>query len=239
MSGQARSVLFANISDSELVREKVGDAEAVRAVARCLSRMERIVEALGGRTVSGPDEPLLALFDSTEQAVRAAGEMQQRIADLPPVSGVKLGISIGVAHGSISEGRGRVVGEAVDAATHLARLASPGQLLLSAPTPLPTLRLRYGDQFVVLADRPITMGRDEQNDLVIHDRRASRQQARIERREGRIVLIDSSSNGTYVTLNGEPELFLRGAECAIHGNGLICFAASASSPDVDCAEFES
>jgi adenylate cyclase len=271
------SVLFADVSGSVRRHERLDDGEALRAVDRCLKRMERAAEVFGGRIVKTVGDELMAVFDRPDQAFRAALEMQQRVADLPPVSGVKLAIRIGFSHGAVSQDQGCIAGQTVNAAAHLAGLANPGQVLTclqaqselsvelkeltrdlgsaSATGQFPgmtlfelvspssakccaSLCLRYGDQVVVLNDRPIRMGRDAQSDVEVRDRRASRQHAKIERRGERIVLIDSSTNGTYVTLNGEPEVFLRGEECVIHGKGMICFAASASSPDADCAQFD-
>ncbi|WP_301101602.1 adenylate/guanylate cyclase domain-containing protein [Propionivibrio sp.] len=278
-ASQPQSVLFADVSGSVRLHEKLGDAETLRAVDRCLKRMERSVEVFGGYIIKTVGDELMAMFDLPDQAFQAALQMQERVADLPPVSGVKLAIRIGFAHGSVSEERGRVVGETVSVAAHLAGLAKPGQVLTSFQTQSelpPALKkstrslgpasasgqfpgmmvievlspeeaklrapfcLRYGDKLIELNESKLTikMGRDAQSDVAIHDRRASRHHAKIERRGELIFLIDSSTNGTYVTLDGEAELFLREAECIIHGKGQICFAASASSPDADCAEFE-
>ena len=274
----ALSVLFADVSGSVRLRQKLGDGEASRAVDRCFKRMERAVEVFGGRRVNAAGDRLTAVFNRPDQAFQAALQMQERVADLPPVSGVKLAIRVGFAHGSVSEENGMLSGEAVEAAAKLAKLAKPAQVLTSqqtlsalsprlqrstrdlgaaatgefagtsifelAPPANPTLgvplALRYGDAVVVLNDRKrvIVMGRDAECDVAIHDRRASRQHARIELRGERIVLVDYSSNGTYVTLEGQPELFLRGDECVIHGRGVISFASSSSSPDADCATFE-
>ena len=86
------------------------------------------------------------------------------------------------------------------------------------------------------------MGRDQECDLVIHDRRASRQHASIEWRDGRVYLVDRSTNGTFVALGSEPEVFVRRSELALHGKGTICSAGSATSPETeskrDCARFE-
>lgn len=221
----AQSVLIADVSGGDLLRGRLDEAEASRAVDRCLKRMERAVAVSGGQLVSSSDVRLTAAFDRPDQAFEAALQMQERVAGLPPVSGVKLSIRIGFTHGSAAADPGQLVGESAESA---------------AQQRCGRLTLRYGDEELVLNERKpaIRMGRGAENDFAIHDRRASRQHAIVERRGERFVLTDSSSNGTYVTLDGKPELFLRGAECVIHGKGLICFAASASSPGVDCAEFE-
>lgn len=87
------------------------------------------------------------------------------------------------------------------------------------------IRLRHGAREIVLGDaNPVVrLGRDPQNDVVIADRMASRTHARIERRRDKFVLIDQSSNGTYVTIEGEPEIHLRREEMILRGRGHFSF----------------
>jgi class 3 adenylate cyclase len=114
----------------------------------------------------------------------------------------------------------------------------------SAPTRMggqgAQLRVSYAGDVILLGDLKTTMnmGRDTACEVAVRDRRASRNHARIERRGEKFVLIDQSTNGTFVTFTGEPELFLRREEVVLHGSGCICFAAPAVSGDADCAEFE-
>ncbi|MCP5230431.1 FHA domain-containing protein [Accumulibacter sp.] len=117
---------------------------------------------------------------------------------------------------------------------------------LAEPPPAPArerglrLCLRYGGQVKLLdRNRPrLDMGRDAGCEITIRDRRASRNHATIERRGEHFVLRDFSTNGTFVTVNGENELFLRHEEFVLRGSGIIAFAASASGRSADIAEFE-
>lgn len=84
------SVLFADVAGSAKLYAKLGDAEAAYAVERCVKRMERSVEGFRGRVVKLAGGELMAVFAGPEDVVHAAGDMLQRIDDLPPVSGVKL-----------------------------------------------------------------------------------------------------------------------------------------------------
>jgi len=52
---------------------------------------------------------------------------------------------------------------------------------------------------------------------------ASRMHARIERRRDKFVIVDQSSNGTYVTVDGEPEIHLKREELMLRGRGRVCF----------------
>jgi adenylate cyclase len=92
-------------------------------------------------------------------------------------------------------------------------------------TPPARIRLHHGAREIVLgeANPVIRLGRDPQNDVVIVDRMASRLHARIERRRDKFVLVDQSSNGTYVTVEGEPEIHVRREEMILHGRGRISF----------------
>ena len=87
------------------------------------------------------------------------------------------------------------------------------------------MRLFHAGHERVLGDDNIAvaMGRDAQNDIVIADRMASRLHARVERRSGKFVLIDHSSNGTYVTIDGEKQIKLRREELVLRGQGRISF----------------
>ena len=59
-----------------------------------------------------------------DQALQAALQMRERVADLPPVAGIKLAVRAGLAHGTVDEENGSPVGEAADAAMQLARQAN-------------------------------------------------------------------------------------------------------------------
>jgi predicted component of type VI protein secretion system len=69
----------------------------------------------------------------------------------------------------------------------------------------------------------LSIGRDLANDVVLGDRKASRMHARIERRRDKFVLIDHSSNGTYVTVDSESEIALRREELVLRNRGRISF----------------
>ena len=71
----------------------------------------------------------------------------------------------------------------------------------------------------------MTFGRDHEADISIPSRMASRAHAMIERRRDKFVLIDHSANGTYVTIEGEPEMTLRREEFPLRGHGWIAFGA--------------
>lgn len=93
---------------------------------------------------------------------------------------------------------------------------------------LESLRLERGDSALVLdtGSPGATLGRDPASSIVIADRQASRLHARIERRRDKFFLIDQSTNGTYVTFDGETEIALRREELMLRGSGTIAFGHS-------------
>jgi adenylate cyclase len=100
--------------------------------------------------------------------------------------------------------------------------------------------LRFGGEEIVVdgARASFTIGRDESNDLPISGSKASRQHARIEWRRDKFVLFDHSTNGTYVTLDGEPEMMIKHESMLLHGSGVLSIGQAASPQDQGLIEFE-
>ncbi len=66
-----------------------------------------------------------------------------------------------------------------------------------------------------------TLGRQLHNDVVVKDKGVSRSHARIEYNRGKFILIDQSTNGTFVLLQGKKKVHLRRDETALLGHGVI------------------
>lgn len=295
MSGESRStsVLFADICGSSRLYEKLGDAEALRAVERCLHRMVRAAEAAKGHVIKALGDELMVTFDSADAAAQAAGEIQSRVHSLPPVSGISLAIRIGFHQGEVGREGADESGDTANVASRLIGLAQAGQVLTTAETAAqlaPELRaharafealtvqgkesdidviellwnrtdddpamrissaqppalkdtrlcLRQGEtELWLAASRPnASLGRDPNADLVSRDSRASRSHGRIERRRDRFVLVDESTNGTYVKFHGEPEFVLRREEAILRGRGRIAFGHSTEDEGEEVVDFE-
>lgn len=69
----------------------------------------------------------------------------------------------------------------------------------------------------------LTMGREDTSQVRLDDRRASRYHARIVVRNGRFVLIDQSTNGTYVLPDDGETAAVRSDEHVLTGSGAISF----------------
>jgi adenylate cyclase len=291
------SVLVAEVTGAAPLAEKLGAAEAARAVDRALARAERSIQAYAGSRLPAEPGHLTASFPRSDSAALAANDMIKRISQLPPVSGINLAVRV-VLHA----GAGAQLDPAdMDVALSLLPFAAAGQILVSneavsqfsegmranlnsstqlavqtgglempllelqpgnlqvlnshgpltvpppqpsimpssRPRPVPStaaegeaartrLLLRYhGASMLVSEHKPVLLaGREEANDLVVTDRRASRQHARIEWRHGHFVLIDSSTNGTYLVDEHGVEVLLKRGECELPPHGRIGFGYS-------------
>jgi hypothetical protein len=233
----------------------IGAGEAAHAAERCLSRIERAVAGHGGRVVESAGQRLVAHFDSAEAANQAAADIQARVAALPPVSGMKLTVRTAVEIPA-PEADAADPGNAAEDAPAPAAAGTAGLKTASAakspavkpPASIPQqpahgkahLCVRYRGQAFLLDDKTpfLTLGRDPDCQLVIVDRKASREHGRIEKHQDHYVFIDSSTNGTYVTVGSNPEMMVRRRSVELEGDGRLCFGASGSDPNADFAEYE-
>lgn len=85
---------------------------------------------------------------------------------------------------------------------------------------------------------PIHIGRVSQAEFVVNDPRVSRAHARIDWRNGSILLVDVSTYGTWIRFSGGgADLLLRREECVLHGRGEIALGASFSDLSVPTVMF--
>lgn len=110
----------------------------------------------------------------------------------------------------------------------------------SAPRPAERLCLRYrGQAFLIDRKTPVLdLGRDPSCKLLVENRRVSRQHARIERRDDGYYLVDTSTNGSFLTQQGRREVLVRKHEAQLEGHGVICFGSSANDTAAERVEFE-
>jgi adenylate cyclase len=85
------------------------------------------------------------------------------------------------------------------------------------------LVLTFRDQSIEISDKhkTVILGRAEDNDLVIKGNLISRIHAKVEMRRGKFMLVDQSTNGTFVqNVQGE-ETFIRRDSTELQGEGTI------------------
>jgi len=85
------------------------------------------------------------------------------------------------------------------------------------------VRLRYRDREYVLDEgkESLTLGRAEDNDIVVKGNLISRVHARVEMGRNKVVLVDQSTNGSFVRTPEGKEVFVRRDSVPLQGRGLI------------------
>lgn len=93
------------------------------------------------------------------------------------------------------------------------------------------LRLRCQEQELLMSaegKRTVLLGRAEENDFTIKGNLISRVHARIELNKNRYMLIDESTNGTFVQRDDGEEVYVRRDSAQLSGSGLIGLGRVAS-----------
>jgi class 3 adenylate cyclase/tetratricopeptide (TPR) repeat protein len=144
------TIVFADVSGSTRLGEEL-DAEALRRVMeRYFEEMRAVLEHHGGTVEKFIGDAVMAAFgipaaheDDALRAVRAAFEMQARLAnlneDLRRERGVTLAVRTGINTGEVvtgdpTAGHFYASGDAVNVAARLEQAAEPGEILLGEQT---------------------------------------------------------------------------------------------------------
>lgn len=115
------------------------------------------------------------------------------------------------------------------------RMAAPGLIMPPTATISNKIKLRWRDQQLELTESSgvTVIGRGDQADFVIDDKLASRMHARIEVRRGKFVVVDQSTNGTFVKTNEGREVYLRREELHLLGAGCISMGKTTTAEDAE------
>jgi len=108
-----------------------------------------------------------------------------------------------------------------DDATHVASMAASARVEAR-------LTLELGERTIAFPrdKQVLVLGRENSCDIVIPEKTASRRHARIERRGAQYVLVDESTNGTYVAIEGDREVMLRRESIMLRGRGKLALGTS-------------
>lgn len=122
------TVLFADITDSTGLYERVGDEKARKMIAESLSRLSEITAKSKGKVIKTMGDGMMATFPSANDAFGAAVEMQEAQKMQP------LSITVGFHHGQVIEENNDVFGDTVNLASRVAGKAKSGEILLTEET---------------------------------------------------------------------------------------------------------
>ncbi|MAF84347.1 MAG: adenylate/guanylate cyclase domain-containing protein [Gammaproteobacteria bacterium] len=103
------------------------------------------------------------------------------------------------------------------------------------------LYLRVGSEEVVMGEDGLvaaTLGRADENDVVVKGKLISRVHARIECDKNRFMLIDKSTNGTFVQREDGEEFYIRRDSTPLSGSGVIGLGKVAAKGSVLAIAYE-
>ena len=126
-----QAILFADISGSTALYDKLGDQQARRMVAACLNLMAEVTMQHQGRVIKTIGDELMCCFDSAEQALLAACAMQQAVENQLQDPSTPIHIRIGFHYGPVLLEDGDVHGDTVNVAARLTTITRARQILTS------------------------------------------------------------------------------------------------------------
>ena len=131
---QLYAIMFADVSGSTSLYEKLGDQRALAAIDAVLAELRKSTALQDGRVIKTIGDEVMAVFASADAAMQAACDMQHRVAAIPHADKVRLAIRVGFHFGPAIEEGGDYFGDAVNTAARMAGLAKGGQIITSSPS---------------------------------------------------------------------------------------------------------
>ena len=144
------TVLFADVTGSTALGERLDPESLRRVMSRYFDAMREVLERHGGRVEKFIGDAVMAVFgiprlheDDALRALRAASEMRERLASLNEQLerefdvrlAMRMGVNTGeVVTGDAGSGERLATGDAVNVAARLEQAAQPGEILLGEKT---------------------------------------------------------------------------------------------------------
>jgi len=127
------AVLFADISESTSLYQKLGDVAARNIVNACLKLIIDTLARFDGRLVKTIGDEVMCVFPSADLGVLAASSMQAQVAAARP-GNHPVSIHIGLHFGTVLVEEDDVFGDTVNVAAYLAAVAAAEQILTTEAT---------------------------------------------------------------------------------------------------------
>lgn len=128
-----KAVLFADVSESGLLYQKLGDTAARNVINACFAALSEILPRFEGMLMKTLGDAILCVFPTADQAVLAAGEMQAVVTSTRP-GNYPVAVHIGLAHGPVLLEETDVFGDTVNVAAYLTAVAMREQILTTEAT---------------------------------------------------------------------------------------------------------
>ena len=135
MTRQTRTlaVMFADISDSTSLYQKLGDSAARNIVNACLQVINGVLARYEGRLVKTIGDEVMCVFPDADLAVLAASDMQAQVSATKP-GNYPVAIHVGLHYGPVLVEENDVFGDTVNVAAYLRAVAGAEQILTTEAT---------------------------------------------------------------------------------------------------------
>ncbi len=120
--------MFADISDSTSLYQKLGDAAARNIVNACLNVVNGVLARYEGRLVKTIGDEVMCVFPDADLAVLAASDMQAQVSATKP-GNYPVSIHVGLHYGPVLVEENDVFGDTVNVAAYLRAAATAEQIL--------------------------------------------------------------------------------------------------------------
>lgn len=129
------AVIFADVTGSTKLYEKLGNEAANRIIGKVLAIMSRITETHQGYVIKTIGDEIMARFTDVNDCVRAAKHIQEAISAGIPDESVPIQVKAGLHFGpAILAEDGDVFGDAVNIAARMADIARGDQIITTQAT---------------------------------------------------------------------------------------------------------
>ena len=126
------AILFADISGSTMLYEKLGDQQARQLISRCISIMNRALAAHSGTLIKTIGDEILCTFPTAESALNAACEMQLAAQTDNQSSEHPMYLRIGFHYGGVICEDSDIYGDAVNVAARVTALTRASQIMTTS-----------------------------------------------------------------------------------------------------------
>lgn len=254
------ATVMAAIDSPQQILGALGSIEGLHLLERGMSRLERSAAGFGGKILDNSGWMATLAFVSPHDAVAAARTMCQRISQLPPVRQQRLVLRICVAttpaaaESLLAQTPASALLIAAEIETAITHPELPEHEEVPAERPAASrypssfdrtivggsMMLRYRDRTVILDDieRQLSLGRGEDCGLMIASRLASRMHASIVKDGNLFALIDSSTNGTYISDADGRSHFVHKQVHFFSGRGEISLGQPENMLDAELVQYE-
>lgn len=184
--------LTAKIVNAPELNKALGKLEATQLIQRVLKRIARDARVAGGKLDKQTTTRVIIEFPNQMQAEAMAWQVDLAISEVPAPKGLRLKSAVFVSgREEASEWQ----------QSQFETLAGKGFApTLNRSKPIERVLIKYDDQDFALdfAHAKLTIGREEDNDIVVRHEWVSRHHATLAWSEGKVIVSDGSSNSTYI-----------------------------------------